>query len=176
MACLPPVDQQETAFLTALQATATWSLTNGVLTLFDANGAIQTTFTAPVTPAGGPLAPGVEWRIQSYNNGKGGVVTVLPDAVATATFEDSGMVSGNTGCNGFLGSYTTEGTSISFGPLATTRRACPSDASSAQEQAIIAAFGASASFEVVGERTTLRSADGATQLVVLRPSIQPTPG
>lgn len=36
-----------------------------------------------------------------------------------------GKVMGNTGCNQLNGSYSTEGDKISFGPLMTTKMACP---------------------------------------------------
>ncbi|GAA5511509.1 hypothetical protein Dcar01_00220 [Deinococcus carri] len=38
---------------------------------------------------------------------------------------DERMVSGSTGCNVYRGAYATRGDLLRFGPLATTRRACP---------------------------------------------------
>jgi heat shock protein HslJ len=37
----------------------------------------------------------------------------------------TGKVTGSTGCNKIMGSYSTSGNGFSFGPLATTRKACP---------------------------------------------------
>ena len=34
-------------------------------------------------------------------------------------------MSGSAGCNTYNGTYTVDGSSISFGPLATTKMACP---------------------------------------------------
>jgi len=42
----------------------------------------------------------------------------------TITFTSDGKVSGDAGCNRFVGGYTTDGTSITIGPLATTLMAC----------------------------------------------------
>jgi heat shock protein HslJ len=38
-----------------------------------------------------------------------------------------GKVSGSAGCNDYNGTYTAQGTSLSFSPLRTTRKACPPD-------------------------------------------------
>ena len=40
-------------------------------------------------------------------------------------FKTGGEVVGSGGCNSFFGSFTQDGRSLSFGPLASTRKACP---------------------------------------------------
>jgi len=50
---------------------------------------------------------------------------ILADAAPMLAFDTNQRVSGNTGLNGFHGSYTTDGRGLHFGPLATTRRAGP---------------------------------------------------
>jgi heat shock protein HslJ len=115
------------------------------------------------------------WRVQSYNNGRGGVVTVLAGTQLTATFTDDGQINGDAGCNTYNGPYTTAGSTIDIGPLATTRRACASDAENAQEQAFLAALDAASRYELAGDRLTLRDAGGATQAIMVRPTIQPAP-
>jgi heat shock protein HslJ len=99
----------------------------------------------------------------------------LADAELTALFGDDGGVSGNAGCNTYRGPYSISGDGITFGPLASTRRACTSDALNAQEQRFLAALGASTKYELVGDRLTLRNDVGATQVMLARPSIQPVP-
>jgi len=75
--------------------------------------------TALATPAlagdsGAPLrSPVGDWRT-STNGVK-----------QTITFTTDGHVHGNSGCNQFTGSYTTDGDRISIGPLASTMMACP---------------------------------------------------
>jgi heat shock protein HslJ len=108
------------------------------------------------------------WRVQSVNNGRGGVVSVLADTQLSVTFGEDGSVSGETGCNTFAGQYTVTDTTIAFGPLATTRRACLTEAAAAQEQAFLAALAASTRFELDGNRLTLRNDAGATQVVLGR--------
>lgn len=41
-------------------------------------------------------------------------------------FKSDGDIIGSGGCNNFFGSYTQNGRLITFGPLASTRKACPS--------------------------------------------------
>lgn len=119
---------------------------------------------------------GVAWRVQSVNNGRGGVVSVLAETQLSATFGDDGAVNGDTGCNLYRGPYTVSGSTIAFGPLTSTRRACLSNAAAAQEQAFLAALATSTRFELVGDGLTLRDAAGATQVVLVRPTIQPPSG
>lgn len=48
-----------------------------------------------------------------------------PKATATIAFGRDGRASGNSGCNRFTGPFRLTGEGLSFGPLATTRMACP---------------------------------------------------
>ncbi len=116
------------------------------------------------------------WRVQSYNNGRGGVVSVLPDVQLTALFGVDGAVSGNAGCNGYRGPYTVVGDRITFGSIVSTRRACLSEPLTQQETAFLAALSASTTYTLLGDRLTLRDDTGATQVLLVRPSIQPVPG
>lgn len=116
---------------------------------------------------------GTDWRVQSYNNGRGGVVSVLPDVELTATFGTDGSVNGNAGCNGYRGPYTVAGDRLTFGSIVSTKRACLSQPLTDQETAFLAALNASTRFELVGDRLTLRDDTGATRVVLVRPSGQP---
>lgn len=74
------------------------------------------------------------------------VVSVAGEAVAaqppaTFRFEADGRVSGSTGCNRFMASYTLEGQSLRFSQAAGTRMACPAGLM-AQEERFLAALGA----------------------------------
>lgn len=111
---------------------------------------------------------GTSWRIQSYTAGQGDMLAVLPETQVTASFSADGTVAGNAGCNMYRAGYTLDGSSITFGPIVSTRRACVPDAVTAQEQGILAAFGASSTYDLVGDRLTLRGADGNPQILMLR--------
>ncbi|HEY8178070.1 MAG TPA: META domain-containing protein [Candidatus Limnocylindria bacterium] len=69
------------------------------------------------------------------------------DAVPTLAFDEAGNVSGSAGCNTFMGTPTIEGSSISMGPLGTTRVAC-SGAAGLTETAFLAAMNEVESFAI----------------------------
>jgi heat shock protein HslJ len=83
------------------------------------------------------------------------------DAKPTLVFAQAGgTVSGNSGCNTFNGSVTIDGDSIEFGPLATTRMACPEPAMSL-ETAYLAALDGATTWRIDGSQLIL---DGTTTL------------
>ncbi|MBV2130528.1 META domain-containing protein [Arsukibacterium indicum] len=49
---------------------------------------------------------------------------VDPDNKVFLQFDPAGRVTGYTGCNSLTGTYQLQGSRLSFGPLATTRKAC----------------------------------------------------
>ncbi|MDJ0607401.1 MAG: META domain-containing protein [Kiloniellales bacterium] len=63
---------------------------------------------------------GSEWRLVRIGDG-------LADLEATIAFQSGGHVSGDAGCNRFMGSYAEDRGSLSVGPLATTRKICPEE-------------------------------------------------
>lgn len=62
---------------------------------------------------------GTEWWAEDID-GKG----VIDMSHTTLQFPEQGGVAGDTGCNRYRGSAEISGTSISFGPMAGTRKAC----------------------------------------------------
>jgi heat shock protein HslJ len=106
---------------------------------------------------------GSSWLVHSYNNGRGAVITPLPDTRVTAEFGDDATISGSSGCNTYSGTYSVDGTSLSIGPLATTRLACDEPVME-QEQAYLEALQAATQFELTTERLTLRNDEDATQV------------
>ena len=103
---------------------------------------------SPPTPeiqAEGPGLVGLTgsyWRLEDLA-GRG----VLDRAETTLEFPEDGMVSGTGGCNRFNGSYQRRGDSLSFGPLAATRMACP-EAVMNQESGFFAVLESLGTFEV----------------------------
>jgi heat shock protein HslJ len=90
--------------------------------------------------AANPLA-GTKWQMQDYANPAitTGMSTVLSGAIPTIEFgeddasPDGAIVSGSGGCNTYQGTYTVDGESLTFGPLAATLMAC-SDPEGVMEQ------------------------------------------
>ena len=62
---------------------------------------------------------GTAWWVEDIA-GRG----VIDMSHTTIEFLEDGKVGGDTGCNRYFGSYETSGDSITFGPLAGTRKAC----------------------------------------------------
>ncbi|SFL35192.1 YbaY family lipoprotein [Shimia haliotis] len=76
-------------------------------------------------------------------------VEVQGSPVPEMEFGADGRVSGSSGCNRFNGSVTVDGSALSFGPLASTRMACPAPLD-AQERAFFGALERVAGFDVEG--------------------------
>jgi putative lipoprotein len=91
------------------------------------------------TPEPGPVG---SWLAEDI-----GGAGVIDDLQTTLTIAADGTVNGHGGCNGFGGTATITGDSLSFGPLAGTMMAC-AEAIMNQENKFHAALAATASFRV----------------------------
>ncbi len=87
----------------------------------------------------------------------GATTSAISSTTVTATF-DAGAVGGSGGCNTYSGSYSVDGATIAFGPIASTLIACD-DAIAGQEQAYFAALAEADSFAVSGGTLTLSKGD-----------------
>lgn len=164
MACMGDgVMQQEAAILAILQGEATATFERPFpkalnhLTLTGANGI---SFTGiPILPMAAKNAPkpdpaklqGGEWIVEDINR-----TGVIDNSRLTLTFGEDGRVSGSTNCNGFSGTYTVDGSKLTLGALAMTRRACLAEAVSQQERKYMNAL--------EGDLTWTLTDDGALEL------------
>jgi heat shock protein HslJ len=80
---------------------------------------------------------------------------------ATLSFDASDAVTGHAGCNTFNGEATIDGGSIDFGPLATTRMACPEPQMSL-ETTYLGALDAATSWKIDGDKLILEGGTTAT--------------
>jgi len=112
---------------------------------------------------------GTIWDVQSYNNGRGGVTTLIADTSMSVNFAEDGTISGSSGCNAFAGTYTVDGSSITVGELGTTQLICPTDVIT-QEQAFLTALQASTQYQLAADRMTTRNDDGAIQVELVPPT------
>jgi heat shock protein HslJ len=116
---------------------------------------------APETPA--PAAPaaaleGTEWRLADIGgqpSPAGADSTRHPGFTLLA---EGRKVQGSAGCNRMTGTYQLDGQKLKFGPLATTRMACPAMET---ETAFLKALEATTRYEVSGSSLTLYGADTA---------------
>lgn len=78
---------------------------------------------------------------------------------ATLTFAEDGTVSGNLGCNGFSASAKVAGSTITFGPLKSTKRLCPEPGMSVERE-LTKVLKGQVTYEVHHRELTLKAADG----------------
>lgn len=156
MACPEPQMNVEQQFMAALSATAAYQIADRELALLGADGQGLATFTVQESVG----LTGVTWVATSYNNGRGGVVSIVADTEITAIFDAAGEVGGSAGCNRYFSSYTVEDAMIAIQPAASTRKLCPEPIME-QEYAYLAALPTAATFAIQGDQLELRTADGA---------------
>jgi heat shock protein HslJ len=157
--------QQESDYLAALSATASYAIAPSIpegisgdtLTIKDSSGASRLVFAAQSNELGG-----TSWIVTGYNNGQGGVVSVLLGTELTADFGGDGQLAGNAGCNTYNAAYTTDGDSITIAPAASTRMFCGEpEGVMDQETEYLMALSTAATYSITGSRLQLRTADGA---------------
>jgi len=86
----------------------------------------------------------------------------------TARFE-GGRVSGFSGCNRFMGSYTLDRDSVLIGPLAGTMMACP-DPEMAIEKAFLGALTGTLRYAISGDQLALTPVSGAALVFQAEPA------
>ena len=152
MACRPPADAVERAFLDALGRVASWRVEDGELVLLDADGGEQLRFAA-ASPVG-------TWSASMFR---------LPDSVSsliegtriTATFASDGALTGSAGCNDYTTTYTSSRGRIAIAPPSATEKHCAApEGVMEQEREYLTVLPTAARYEVDGQGLTLLAADG----------------
>jgi heat shock protein HslJ len=158
MACAEPIMKQEAAYLATLERAATFEENDEEMVLFDASGESIAVFEAVSQDLAGS-----SWEVIGYNNGQGGVVSVIIDTQITANFGEDGQLTGSAGCNDYFGPYETDGQKISMGPFGTGRMACAGpEGIMDQESRYLAALETAATYKIEGNRMNMRTTEGAT--------------
>ena len=113
---------------------------------------------------------GSSWSLQSYRDTTGETVNVLPRSNTTALFQ-ANQVTGIAGCNNYSSSYQATRNKLSFGPVATTRKACSTPLGiMQQENAFLTALDSTASYKLTRSSLELIDSKGNTLLVFRRAS------
>ena len=172
MACPEPVSAQALAFMNAVTRARAYRINEGQLQLLGEDGGVLATLAAqPATLAG------TTWRVTGYNNGKQAVTSVLGGTTLTMAFGADRRVSGSAGCNTYAGPYMSDGTKLTFGLAATTRKMCTgTDRIMEQEQQFLVALGTVAVMHLEGDRLELRTAAGAMAITLTRWSLSRSSG
>ncbi len=109
---------------------------------------------------------GTSWVLQEFGP-DGSRTPVLPDTTVTLLFED-GRISGSANCNTFFADVTQSGSELSFGPIGSTRMACPEPIMQ-QENDFLAAM-ASVNHYVVAEGQLTLTYDGGLLIFATAPA------
>ena len=128
MACME--ENKEPDFLKAMSQPATLSVVDGVLT-FKNGETVVMEFVQGEEPKAvtGEQAVNAEtlageWVLTKLSGVPAG--DVFKDGMPTIIFNADGTVNGNAGCNTYRSSYELKEASLVFGPLMSTKMACPS--------------------------------------------------
>lgn len=114
--------------------------------------------------AGGALDLTGSWRLDE-GDGPGGEVEIIPTARVTMEVDAESGVTGSASCNRYSGTVVVDGSSVRFGPIATTRMAC-APRPGAAEAAYLAALDDVDAGARTGDELTLTGPD--TRLVFTR--------
>ena len=165
-ACDPARNAQEQAFDAALGGATTWKLAD--------DGTLQLAGAADIlaAPAQGPGASAATSAVPSASSVSGlvgqtwslvqlGSTTDLAAVMPDIRFSDDGTLSGFAGCNRFTGTFSSDGSSLDIGPIATTKMACQHPASVIESDYLNALAGVSEWSIAGGGRLLL---DGAVPL------------
>ncbi len=157
MACATKIMAQESAFLKALSATRSYTVSGSQLTLRNAAGRTLLTYKAQTQ-----ALAGTSWNVLAYNNGKQGISSVMPKPTLTAVFGTNGTLTGFAGCNSYNATYKAAAPKLTIGPVASTRKECATPKGvMTQEIEYLAALHTTATYRIQGSRLELRTASGA---------------
>jgi heat shock protein HslJ len=121
MFCSEPqgVMEQESAYLAALASAASYRIQQGVLELYDAEGALVVRFQV-YQPAAQPTQPpalaGTSWMWREFQSSAGDVTAPQNPEKYTLTFKENDAVEIQADCNHVEGTYRAEGGSMIIQP------------------------------------------------------------
>ena len=152
IACPPPADAVERAYLHALRQVAHWRSDDASLVLLDENERNLLRYE-PATPIG-------SWDATAIQTGEA-LASPLPGTKVTATFAVDGTLSGSAGCNTYRSSYTTDRGRIQIAPPVATRKACATpEGVMEQEAAYLATLPTAVRYRLDGDSLALLRPDG----------------
>lgn len=92
------------------------------------------------------------WIVIQSNEGAG-LTDVVPGTELSLQLGADAIGTGSAGCNNFSGGYEIDDNTITFGPLSTTSKACPSpDGVMEQENTYFSALDNTANYVIVGNK------------------------
>lgn len=155
MGCDAPRHAQDTWLAGILQQEPTWKLDTNQLNVTAGKTSLVLQDKALTQPE--LSLDGTRWTVESLINGE---TASHPTGAEKAHLTISGeRVTGSTGCNDLQGIVSRTGDQLTFGEIATTRRACAGDAG-ALENAILTVLQGQLTFAIKVNRLSLRGTGG----------------
>jgi heat shock protein HslJ len=157
MACDQPLMDQDTWLDEFLTSLPTIELDGETLTL--AGG--ETTITlAELQPS---ELVDTKWIVTGTVANEA-ISSVPADSTASIMIAPDDSVSVDTGCNTGSGTVVITDTTLTFGPIAITKRACADEAINQLEAAVLAVLQGEVTYTIDGDSLSLRSGDGADEV------------
>jgi heat shock protein HslJ len=154
--CPEPLMAQEEAYLSALRAADSFTLTGDSLTLFYENGELH--FQRRQPPEDATLEQ-MNWRLTTFVSNET-ARSLLADTEIRVVFQN-GSMEGHGGCNQFHGDYDLNGNRMHLGEVVATDMHCGDEALMAQEEEFLSALRGVESFEIDGHQLSLHHRDGS---------------
>ena len=163
MACDEALMKQDTWLAAFLASSPTWTYSGGTLTLTNGTDTIALT----EVPTGAAVLEDTGWKLVGLISQSGSTVSAIdPSVIAWLRFAD-GRVLVNASCNSGSGTAQITDTTITFGPIAMTMRACVGPTEDV-EQAMNAVLQGTTTYTVKddpsGKLLTIMAAAGKTGL------------
>ena len=155
-ACSAPLNAQQGTYLKLLSGATRYAVTARQLTLLGREGLLVFQHEGTTAPA----APDGDWQLQEASQNGQALDLSAPKRLTLSL--RGREVNGFGGCNGFGGSVTVGGTSLRFGPLIHTMRACTNVSANHSESAYLKLLSKVTGFQLQAGTLTLRTMDGAT--------------
>jgi heat shock protein HslJ len=160
MACIGDADQIERSFLAKLDKVRTWHATQQELVLGDDNGAELLRF--------GVASVVGHWQVTSFLQGDA-IKSAINGTHLTATFGESGSLSGSAGCNEYHATYTSGRGAIHIDQPSAQQRECAQPPGvMEQEQAYLHALTVAARYELAGTQLTLLTDKGTIAVTLTK--------
>jgi heat shock protein HslJ len=164
--CEESVMAQEKSYLNTLSTVKSFKIVGNQLILTGAGDTQVAIYQAQAQELAGTT-----WQVLTYNNGKQAVVSVLIGTSLNVNFGSDGAISGNSGCNTYLGTYKADGEDISIGPLGSTKKYCGTpEGVMNQEAQFLAALEKASKYLIEGDSLELRTTDGTLLVKLTRQS------
>ncbi|HVP94231.1 MAG TPA: META domain-containing protein [Methanoregulaceae archaeon] len=171
-ACTADLMTQETQYQALLKRAYKYAINGDQLMIYNAlgdtiliynKGTATVTVAPSITPVSTPKTIVGSWALKSFSDGMGGTIPLIATAPVTAIFSSTGNLSGSSGCNQYVTSYSVTGLSISISPASTTKIVCAPDVM-AQETAYLTLLQKSGRFTLYGDSMTISDSTGTALL------------